>query len=38
VEFLLPVFKDSPCLAFGPVHLAENAGQQEGEDKQGTDQ
>ena len=20
VEFLLPVFKDSPCLAFGPVH------------------
>jgi hypothetical protein len=29
------VFKDSSCLPFGPVHLAENVGQQEGKDKHG---
>ena len=34
----LAFFKEGPCLLFGPVHLTENVGQQEGEDKHTSDQ
>lgn len=37
VEFLFPVFKHGLCVAFGPVHLTENVGQQERKNQHGSD-